>query len=96
MRWSGVISFYASEHAMRGERVLERAALPARLVPGPREVSPNCGVAVAFRWDDEPEVDRVLQESRVRYEAVHRYELDDENGAPGVVKRGDSVREAAL
>ncbi len=96
MRWGGVISFYASEHAMRGERVLERAGVPARLVPGPREVSPNCGVAVAFRWDDEPEVERALQESRVRYEAIHRYELDDESGAPGVVTEGDAVKEAAL
>ena len=56
VNWGGVVSFYASEHAMRAERVLERAGLPARLVPGPREVSPNCGVAVAFVWEDEPQV----------------------------------------
>ena len=39
---------------MRSERLIQRAGLPARLVPGPREVSPNCGVAVAFVWEDEP------------------------------------------
>ncbi len=77
LRWGGVVSFFASEHAMRSERVLERAGLPARLVPGPREVSPNCGVAVAFVWDDEPEVERVLSEAKIRYEAIHRFELDD-------------------
>jgi len=62
---------------MRAERVLERADLPARLVPGPREVSPNCGVAVAFVWEDEPEVERTLKAARIRFEAIHRYELDD-------------------
>jgi len=77
MRWSGVVSFFASEHAMRAERALERAQLPARLVPGPREVSPNCGVAVAFRWEDEPDVSRALTDGRIRYEAIHRYEFDD-------------------
>ena len=51
MKWGGVVSFFASEHAMRAERMLQRADLPARLVPGPREVSPNCGVAVAFVWE---------------------------------------------
>lgn len=89
MKWSGVVSFFTSEHAMRSERVLQRLGLPARLVPGPREVSPNCGVAVAFVWDDEAEVVHALQDSKIRYEAVHRYELDDET--PG----GGKVTEAA-
>jgi len=68
---------------MRSERVLERRGIPARLVPGPREVSPNCGVAVAFRWEDEPEVQEALRESRIRFEAVHRYAFDDESRIPG-------------
>lgn len=62
---------------MRGERLLQRAGLPARLVPGPREVSPNCGVAVAFVWEDEPEVEHVLSDAKVRYEAIHHFDLDD-------------------
>lgn len=78
MKWGGVVSFYASEHAMRSERVLQRAGLQARLVPGPREVSPNCGVAVAFDWDDEPRVEQALADARVRYEAIHRFDIDDD------------------
>lgn len=62
---------------MRAERMLQRAALPARLVPGPREVSPNCGVAVAFVWEQESEVERALRDSKIRFEAIHEYELDD-------------------
>jgi translation elongation factor EF-Ts len=62
---------------MRSERLLQRAGLAARLVPGPREVSPNCGVAVAFVWDEEAEVERVLKEAKIRFEAIHEYELDD-------------------
>ena len=77
MKWGGVVSFFASEHAMRAERMLQRAGLEARLVPGPREVSPNCGVAVAFVWEQEPEVERALTGSKIRYEAIHRHELDD-------------------
>ena len=91
MKWGGVVSFFASEHAMRAERVFQRAGLPARLVPGPREVSPNCGVAVAFVWEDEPEIERVLRESKIRFEAIHRYELDDDGRA-----RGSSRRRAVL
>jgi hypothetical protein len=70
---------------MRSERILQRVGVPARLVPGPREVSPNCGVAVAFIWEDEPEVSQALEDSKIRYEAIHRYELDDESGVAGSV-----------
>ena len=83
MRWGGVVSFFASEHAMRAERMLQRAELPARLVPGPREVSPNCGVAVAFVWEQEPEVEQALKDSKIRFEAIHRYEMDDGLQAAG-------------
>jgi hypothetical protein len=93
LRWGGVVSFFASEHAMRAERVLQRADVPARLVPGPREVSPNCGVAVAFVWEHEPAVAQALRDSKIRFEAIHRYELEDEaqaNGsAPAVAEDGD-------
>ncbi len=68
---------------MRSERLLQRAGLPARLVPGPREVSPNCGVAVAFVWEDEPEVVQALNDSKIRFEAIHRYALDDGLRAAG-------------
>ena len=62
---------------MRSERLLQRAGLPARLVPGPREVSPNCGVAVAFVWEQEPDVEQALSDAKVRYEAIHEYDLED-------------------
>jgi hypothetical protein len=87
VKWGGVVSFFASEHAMRAERTLQRAELPARLVPGPREVSPNCGVAVAFVWDDEPKVEQALAAAKIRFEAIHRYDLDDETGTVGTVRR---------
>lgn len=71
------MSFFASEHAMRAERAFQRAGIQARLVPGPREISPNCGVAVAFVWDEEPRVTQTLKDANIRFEAIHRYELDD-------------------
>ena len=78
MKWGGVVSFFASEHAMRAERDARARRPPGPARPGPREVSPNCGVAVAFRWEDEPEVEQVLKDAKIRFEAIHRYELDDD------------------
>jgi len=81
LKWGGVVSFFASEHAMRAERVLERAGVRARLIPGPREVSPNCGVALAFVWEEEPRVSQALTAAQIRFEAIHAYQLDDDGRA---------------
>jgi hypothetical protein len=43
------------------------------LVPGPRAISPNCGVAVRFDWRLKEQVVSLLLENQVHYEDVHHY-----------------------
>jgi hypothetical protein len=69
----GVISFYGSHHAIRTEGLLKREGYRAVLIPGPREISPNCGVALRFDWDRHDEVVDLLRERMVHYEDVHHY-----------------------
>ena len=56
-------------------------------------MSPNCGVAVAFVWEDEPQVAQALQDKKVRLEAIHRYELDDADGQTAGVVLDPAVNE---
>ncbi|MBI2186735.1 MAG: DUF3343 domain-containing protein [Acidobacteria bacterium] len=69
----GLISFFASHHAIRAETVLKRHGHAARLVPGPRELSPNCGVALRFEFARRDEVLPLLAIHRVRIDGVHEY-----------------------
>lgn len=69
----GLISFFASHHAIRAETVMNRSGHAAKLVPGPRELSPNCGVALRFEYARRDEVLPLLAEHRVRIDAVHLY-----------------------
>jgi hypothetical protein len=69
----GVISFYGSHHAIRAEGLLKRKDFTAVLIPGPREISPNCGVAVRFDWNRRDEVEVLLRENLVHYEDLHHY-----------------------
>jgi hypothetical protein len=69
----GLISFFASHHAIRAETVLKRNGHPARLVPGPRELSPNCGVALRFEYARRDDVVALLAANRVRIDGVHVY-----------------------
>lgn len=65
--------FFASHHAVRAETVLKRNGLSAQLIPGPKELSPNCGVALRFFYADREQVVAVLAATGVRTEGVHLY-----------------------
>jgi hypothetical protein len=69
----GLISFFASHHAIRAETVLKRSGLSAQLIPGPKELSPNCGVALRFFYADRDHVLAVLADKGVRIDGVHLY-----------------------
>jgi hypothetical protein len=69
----GLISFFASHYAIRAETVLKRHEIAVRLVAGPKELSPNCGVALRFEYAAREEVTALLAANRVRFEAVHLY-----------------------
>lgn len=77
----GLISFFSSHHAIRAETLLKRSGMAARLVPGPKELSPNCGVAVRFELSERENALSVLTANRVRIDSVHPYQarIDDWN-----------------
>jgi hypothetical protein len=69
----GLISFFGSFHAIRAETVLKRGGFAVHLIPGPKELSPNCGVALRFMYDQRDDVLAVLADKQVRIETVHVY-----------------------
>ena len=69
----GLISFFASHHAIRAETVMKRSGLNAQLIPGPKELSPNCGVALRFDYARRADVLELLAAKNVRIDGVHFY-----------------------
>ena len=81
--FDGLVTFFASLHAMRAEKVLKRNGFECRLIPGPREISPHCGVALQFRYADAEDVREVLRGGKVQIEAIHAYRLSGLSAALG-------------
>ena len=75
----GLISFFASHHAIRAETVLKRNGLAAQLVPGPKDLSPNCGVALRFDYALRENVLAALTAKGVRIDGVHFYQPRTDN-----------------
>ncbi len=77
----GLITFHSSFHAVRGETLLGRSGIAARLVPTPREISSNCGVALQLDYDDIPRALEVFAAGRIDVEATHPYPGAERSGA---------------
>lgn len=75
----GLLSFFASHHAIRAEKVLKGEDFSVKLVPGPKELSPNCGVALRFKYDHKDAALSLLNEKRVKVDSVHFYQSITDN-----------------
>jgi hypothetical protein len=69
----GVVTFFGSHHALMAEKVLKNNGFNAVLIPGPRAISPNCGVALRFAFEARDQIKLILERKFVTYESMHHY-----------------------
>ena len=65
-----VVLVPSTSHAIRCEKILKRAGIQCRLVPVPRHLSSNCGLAVHFDWEQRGQVENVLQIQELDYDDI--------------------------
>lgn len=56
---------------MQAEAVLVRAKLPVKMIPTPRDLSSDCGIALRFDWCQHEQVQALLDKARVEIAGVH-------------------------
>ena len=66
----GVVLFHGTQAAIRAEKILTKAGRVVQLVPTPRNLSSDCGVALRFPWPDEPAVRNGLRANQLEYETI--------------------------
>jgi len=67
----GVVLFHTNSAALRAEKVLLAAGMAVKLIPTPRQLSSDCGIALQFAWDDRLMTEAHLEEARVEAAGVH-------------------------
>lgn len=67
----GVVLFRSTSLAIRAERACQKAGVRVKLIPTPRELSANCGVALRFDWDERSAVEEALSKAHVEVEGLH-------------------------
>ena len=59
-------------HVLKGEQVLQNAGLPMELIPVPKEVNPDCGMALETGPDSAEMVRGALVEAGLTIEAEYQ------------------------
>lgn len=67
----GVVLFYTTSAAMRTEKILKNEKLSVKLIPTPRHLSSDCGIALLFDWDRVKTVKSLLNTARVEDAGIH-------------------------
>lgn len=66
-----VVLFHSTAHALRAEEILGRAGLALKMIPTPRQLSTDCGMALRFGRTDSERVAAILSENRVPTNGVY-------------------------
>lgn len=69
-----VAIFHSIHDVMKAEKLLRSARIERDVVPVPREISSDCGMAVRFRHDDKERAERVLRDTGVDVSGFFRNE----------------------
>ena len=71
MNTYGVVLFYTNSASMRAEKLLSQDNLSVKLIPTPRELSSDCGVALRFDWDQAERVKNLMDAACVENAGIH-------------------------
>ncbi|HSJ56545.1 MAG TPA: DUF3343 domain-containing protein [Anaerolineae bacterium] len=67
----GVVLFHSTAHALRAEKVLQGAGVPTKMIPTPRQLSSDCGMALRFDPAERARVEETLREGNVPINGIH-------------------------
>lgn len=73
----GVALFFTTSAVMQAEKLLQRAGMPVWLIPTPRTLSSDCGIAIRFDEKDRDRVGVLLTEARLESAGIHLVEEAD-------------------
>ena len=66
-----VILVRSTSHAIRAERILEKAGVPMKLIPVPRHLSSDCGVCIRVERVVREDAREMLKSAGMGISAVH-------------------------
>lgn len=67
-----ILVFASNTMVLNAEDLLDELELPFELIPVPKEVNPNCGLAISFKDEDSPAIMAALAKAKLSPETIYR------------------------
>ncbi len=67
-----ILVFASNTRVLNAEDLLDELNLPFELIPVPKEVNPNCGLAISFKEEAAPSIMAALELAGLEPETVYR------------------------
>ena len=71
-----VALFHTNSAVLRAEKILLREGFTIKLIPVPRHLSSDCGIALRFDRNAETRVSEILETVGVSVSSIHALETD--------------------
>ncbi len=66
-----IATFFTTHAALRAEELVKRAGIAGRLIPAPRDLSPDCTVALALPASQKDRVQAILSDCGIEASGIH-------------------------
>lgn len=66
-----VVVFHTTSAAIKADKAVRQAGMEAKLVPTPRHLSSDCGLALRFARADRPKMEALLHAAGVEPAGIH-------------------------
>ncbi len=71
-----VAIFHSIHRVMKAEKILKKEKMEMLLIPVPRQLTSDCGLAIRYAEKDRAEIERILVRENLSPEELHRKEAD--------------------
>jgi len=68
----GVVLFFTTSSVMRAEKTLKKENLTIKLIPTPRDLSSDCGIALRFDWEHVDRVEVLMDTARIEFDGIYQ------------------------
>lgn len=68
--------FNSAHRVMKAESLLKARGLPILLIPAPRQLQTDCGLAIRFSEEDRPGIISALEQAELLPEFISRYQAE--------------------
>ncbi len=72
-----VAVFHSVHRVLKAEKILKEHQLPFRMIPAPRQIAADCGLALCFVPEDRSAIEDVLTAAEMGIVELWRFESGD-------------------